>query len=250
MTMHRIIALALFGLMITAILVPVPADADESTDRIRAALAARLPGMAIETVTASPIKGLYEVGYSGGVLYVSENGRYAVSGKLIDLETKENLTARTLAKQKLRSLAAMPESDMIVFEATGKSIHTITTFTDIDCPYCRKMHNEMAQLNASGIRVRYLLFPRAGIPSASYDKAVSVWCAADRPAAMTQAKSGAPLEGRTCENPISEHMERARELGLTGTPFTITDTGRVITGYMPAPALLESLNADKRKAVR
>ena len=115
MTMHRIIALALFGLMITAILVPLPADADESTDRIRDALAARLPGVDIETVTASPIPGLYEVAYSGGVLYGSENGRFAVNGKLIDLETKENLTERTRASQRLHSLGTVPKSDVIVF---------------------------------------------------------------------------------------------------------------------------------------
>ena len=42
------------------------------------------------------------------------------------------------------------------------------------------------------------------------------------------------------------HMALGREVGLTGTPFTVTDTGRVISGYMPARQLHESLEADKQ----
>ena len=108
----------------------------------------------------------------------------------------------------------------------------------------------MAQMNADGIRVRYMLFPRAGFPSASYDKAVSVWCAADQQAEMTRAKRGAMPDKRECPNPVQEHMALARRLGLQGTPFTITDTGRVIGGYMPASDLLESLESDKRGGKR
>ena len=144
----------------------------------------------------------------------------------------------------------MPASRLLVSTGHGSPQHPITTFTDLDCPYCRKMHREMAQMNADGISVRYMLFPRAGIPSASHDKAVSVWCAPDQRKAMTRAKAGEAPETRNCENPIEEHMTLGRQLGLTGTPFTITDTGRVITGYMAADRLIESLDADKRGATR
>ncbi len=108
------------------------------------------------------------------------------------------------------------------------------------------MHAEMDELNAKGVRVRYMLYPRAGFPSVSYDKAVSVWCAPDQQAEMTFAKSGAMPEERECPNPIEQHMALAQRLGLRGTPFTITDTGRVIAGYMPASELVESLDSDKR----
>ena len=139
---------------------------------------------------------------------------------------------------------------MINYEPSGKVEHTLTTFTDIDCPYCRKMHAEMDALNANGIRVRYLLFPRTGASSPSYDKAVSVWCAPDRAEALTWAKSGEEPEKRTCDNPIREHMALAHQLGLTGTPFTITDTGRIITGYMPLETLLSTLREYRQEAAR
>ena len=60
---------------------------------------------------------------------------------------------------------------MIVFPAE-KERHTITVFTDLDCGYCRKLHKEIDQFNAEGITVRYLMFPRAGVGSPSYDKVV------------------------------------------------------------------------------
>lgn len=238
--MHRSIVLAALGLAIAS----TSAGAGERIERLRDVLSQRLPGITIESVAASPIPGVFEVTYDGGVLYVSEDGRFGLSGTLINLETRENLTERTRARQRLAALGDVPESRMIVFEPAGETKHTITTFTDIDCPYCRKMHREMAQMNASGIRVRYMLFPRAGPASVSYDKAVSVWCAPDQRGAMTRAKAGETPERRTCENPVDEHMALARRLGLTGTPFTITETGRAIAGYMPAPALLDSLEAD------
>jgi thiol:disulfide interchange protein DsbC len=112
------------------------------------------------------------------------------------------------------------------------------------------MHKEMGLLNRMGIRVRYMLFPRAGVASTSYEKAVSVWCADDQLAELTKAKSGAIPEIRECQNPVREHMALARRLGLQGTPYTITDTGRAIGGYVPAPELFESLEADKQKASR
>ncbi|HAH80198.1 MAG TPA: protein-disulfide isomerase, partial [Gammaproteobacteria bacterium] len=44
--------------------------------------------------------------------------------------------------------------------------------TDVDCGYCRKLHNEMAQINELGIEVRYLAYPRAGVDSDTHDKMV------------------------------------------------------------------------------
>lgn len=220
--------------------------ADTDTEALERRLSREL-APDIDRIAPSPIEGLYEVTLGGRVVYVSKDGRYLLSGRLIELETREDLTERVLAKQRLKMLAGVSEKQMIIFEPEGEVKHTLTTFTDIDCPYCRRMHSEMDQLNRLGIRVRYMLFPRAGVPSTSYEKAVSVWCATDQRAEMTRAKTGVIPERRTCENPVKEHMRLANRLGLSGTPFTITDTGRVITGYRPAPALYATLEADKQQ---
>jgi len=93
--------------------------------------------------------------------------------------------------------------------AAGKSIdygpsnpkRVVNIFTDIDCGYCRKLHNEIGQLTAAGVQVRYFAFPRAGLNSPSYAKYTSVWCADDRNAAMDAAKAGMQPPAKSCENP-------------------------------------------------
>jgi thiol:disulfide interchange protein DsbC len=245
---QKLMALAVLLAMFSA---TAPALAESDLQAFKRKLAERLPGATVDHVAPSAVKGIYEVGVDGGdIIYVSADGRYLLSGVMIDLETQENLTERVLTVRRAEVLLGVPEASMIIYEPDGEVKHTITTFTDIDCPYCRKMHREMPLLNRMGIRVRYMLFPRAGVASNSYQKAVSVWCAEDQQGELTKAKSGAIPEVRECEHPVREHMALARRLGLQGTPYTITDTGRAIGGYVPAPELLESLDKDKRTASR
>ena len=103
------------------------------------------------------------------------------------------------------------------------------------------MHSEITDLMDAGIRVRYMLFPRAGVGSDSHRKAVAVWCADDQRTAITAAKAGRDPGAASCSNPIESHMKIGRQLGLRGTPFSLTDTGEPINGYMPAKAMLEKL---------
>ncbi len=243
--------IAALAVLLTLLGAATPALADSDMQAMKREIAKRLPGATVDYVEPSPVKGMYQVGIDGGdIVYVSADGRYLLSGTLIDLLTLENLTERVLAGQRVKTLSGVQEDSMIIFEPEGAVKHTLTTFTDIDCPYCRKMHREMALLNGMGIRVRYMWFPRAGVDSQSYRKAVSVWCADDQRAEMTKAKTGTLPEIRTCENPVREHMMLARRLGLRATPFTVTDTGRAITGYIAAKELFASLEADKLKASR
>ncbi len=214
-------------------------------EQITSQLYERLPGIVIRDVGKTPIDGIYQVSLDKGVIYISSDGRYVFNGKLIDLELGRDLTELVVARQRLEQLAAVPESDMIIYEPRGDTTHTITTFTDVDCPYCRKMHREMSQLNDAGVRVRYLLYPRTGVGSPSYKKAVSVWCADDQRVEMDLAKAGETPKARECPNPVNEHIALGQRLGLTGTPMTITDTGERIVGYVPAQELVRRLETTK-----
>ena len=120
-----------------------------------------------------------------------------------------------------------------------KPEHTVTIFTDVDCGYCRKLHREMASYNDLGIRVRYLMFPRAGVNSESFNTAVSVWCADDQQTAMTRAKLGKSIEAKTCANPIAEQYSLGQQLGVRGTPSIILDNGEMVPGYVPAARLVQ-----------
>lgn len=239
---HRIV----LGLGLYAATLAPGAGEPAAPERVAKAVARSFPGVEPAHVAASPVPGLYEVVLGGELVYVTEDGRHLLTGTLFDLEARQNLTEPVLAGLRLRALERVPESRMIVFEPQGETRYTITTFTDIDCPYCRRMHAEIDDLTALGIRVRYLLYPRAGVGSESYDKAVSVWCAADRNAALTRAKRGWNPPKRRCENPVEEHMRLADELGLTGTPMTVTERGAQIRGYRAPQELIAHLRSARR----
>ena len=205
-------------------------------DQIRAEIAKRLE-VKVEDVRPSPIEGLYEVRSGAEVGYVSTDGRFYVDGDVFDMESKQNLTEDVRREGRLALLTAVADEDAIVFAPKGAARHTVTVFTDVDCVYCRKMHAEIGELNKLGIRVRYLMFPRGGPGTDSWRKAEAVWCSADRKDALTRAKRGEKVEARKCDTPVAAQYELGKQLGLTGTPGIVTDSGEFLAGYANAAYL-------------
>lgn len=216
---------------------------DQGAENVRASLAQKLPDLKADSITPSAIPGLYEVMFGPRLLYISADGRYLVDGDMTDLETGDNLTEPKLNAAKIKAVESVGEDKMVIFGAKDAP-HTISVFTDIDCGYCRKLHAEIPQYNAAGIRVRYLFYPRSGLGGESYEKAVSVWCSDDQLAAMTAAKSGQTLPKKTCDNPVAEHFMLGQLLGLRGTPALVMESGEMIPGYVP-PARLKKLLEEK-----
>lgn len=227
-----------------ALLLVAPAALTQSTPKsdVRAEIARRLD-VRLEDVRPSPIPGLYEIRSGTEVGYVSLDGRYYVDGDIFDMETKDNLTESRRTQGRLDLLSKVSDADAIVFAPKGPIRHTLTVFTDIDCSYCRRLHQEMAELNRLGIAVRYLMYPRSGPDTESWKKAEAVWCSADRGDALTRAKRGEVVKAAKCKAPIAEQYALGSALGIRGTPGIITDKGEYLAGYMPAAQLSEYLSA-------
>jgi thiol:disulfide interchange protein DsbC len=199
-----------------------------------------------DSIQATPVPGVYEVVVGAHVVYVTADGQYMFQGDLIDMNKRESLTARTRRKAQQALVQSVSEDEMIIFEPE-KSKYTITVFTDIDCGYCRKLHRELDDFLDAGIRVRYMMFPRAGIGSDSYKKAVAVWCADDRNQALTDSKLGKAVSMKSCDNPIDQHMKLVEQLGIRGTPFIMLDNGMTQPGYVPAKRLVPLLEQTAQK---
>ena len=228
-----------------AVLVLSPAAIAETTDALETGrkLAEKLqqlrPGIPIEAVVAIDIPGMYAIELSGGTtLYGTADGQHFFSGDLFAVQDDlVNLSEQRRDKKRQQLMAQQSLEDMIVFPAVGEPRGYIQVFTDVDCGYCRKLHNEMAQINELGIEVRYLAYPRAGVDSDTHDKMVSAWCAKDRQSAITQLKSGASVPTKTCQNAISDHYGLGQQLGISGTPAIVLADGRLLPGYLPAERL-------------
>jgi thiol:disulfide interchange protein DsbC len=237
--MKKIIMIASLSLLGLALSV---AHADENA--IRQALVKSMPSVKVGTVKPSEISGLFEVTVGGNVVYVSSDGKYLIQGHLVDVAAGTDLTEVKLGGARKQAIESLGVDKMIVFKPKINK-YKVSIFTDIDCGYCRKLHSELDQYMAEGITIQYLFFPRAGKGSDSYQKAISVWCAEDRKAALTSAKKGETPPSKTCANPIDEHMQLAEEFDVKGTPMMVTENGTVIPGYLPAKQLAEALANEK-----
>lgn len=195
------------------------------------------PDSVIDGISESPMPGVYEVSVGGRTVYVHATDAHVLIGEAYDLGNKQSLLDM---KQSENMASAMKESDvdeMIVMGPDSPKRY-ITIFTDVDCGYCRKLHAEVPGLNEAGVEIRYLMFPRAGIGTESYDKAVSVWCADDQADAITVAKNGGDVAPKVCDNPVEAQYNLGVSAGVRGTPTMILDDGTVIPGYVPKDKLL------------
>jgi thiol:disulfide interchange protein DsbC len=235
-SMKRLLAAALLGALATT---AAASSKDEGT--VRAAIETLVPGATIDSIETSPLAGFYEVAVAGQLVYVSADGKYLIQGVLYDIPARVDLTETGRAKIRSERLKDLGPDKRITF-APKNPKHTVTVFTDIDCGYCRRMHEQIPEYNKLGISVEYLFFPRGGPGSESWDKSVSVWCSDDRHKALTDAKAGREVDKKQCTNPIEEEYQLGARVGVTGTPMIIAPNGTQLGGYVPPEQLLQQLD--------
>ncbi len=217
-------------------------NASDQMQKIKAKLTESFPTHIPDRISRSPVDGLYQAVYGTQIIYVTEDARYVFHGVIMDLEDgNKNLTEQATGEARKAFMSTVNAQQSISFGA-DKPKHTITVFTDIDCGYCRKLHNEMDQYASYGIKINYLMFPRNGLQSPSYTKSVSVWCSDDREDALTRAKNGESIPSTECENPVANHFDVGQKLGVTGTPAIVTANGDLMPGYVPAKQLAQRLD--------
>ena len=206
-------------------------------------LSAVRPDLNFKFVGESALPGFYAVQIEGGpLLYVSADGGHFFDGNLYQITRSQFVDVRDLALngERRELFATRSTDDMIIFKPAGQTKAIINVFTDVDCGYCRKLHNEVPELNAMGIEVRYLAFPRAGLVSESFDKIATAWCSDTPNKTLTAIKNGKKLSTSVCsDNPVAAHYELGQSLGVTGTPAIVLMDGTLIPGYKPAAEFAE-----------
>ncbi len=214
-----------------------------------------VPGFAIAHISRTPAEGLYSVQVEQGPkVFINAEGTFIINeqGQAIVPENGSFVAwmdpvARRVEEEIQRiaktTLNKIPDDELIVYPAKGEKKGQIFVFTDVDCGYCRKPHQEVPKMNEMGIEVRYLAFPRSGPVGASADKLARAFCATDPGKALTELKNGGGLEREVCaEHPIQEHLKLVRAFGLSGTPGIFLEDGTKIAGYRPAEDLARLLD--------
>lgn len=201
-------------------------------NNLEKALAEFIPDVEIDSIHPTPIKGLYQVLIGAEVIYMTGDGKHVIKGEILDIGDRRNLTEDVRAESRVGLLNSIKKEEYIEF--AGEQVKNIIyVFTDIDCGYCRKLHLDVPELNARGISVRYLAYPRAGVDSEAGKEMSNVWCAEDRQAALTAAKNRELIDDNSCDDPVAEQHLLGQKLGVRGTPSIYLENGRNLPGYMP-----------------
>ena len=232
--------------LIILILIFAP-DAKPDDLLISSKINAVLPeGMSVQSVKKSQIENLYIVDIGDlQPIYASKNGEfffygelYAVNGNMLQNTTKDEINL----KRKSILDEALSEGDFITFKSDNEK-HRVIIFTDVDCGYCRKFHNEINDFNDLGITVNYVAFPRSGLASDSYNKIVTAWCSTAPKDTLTKMKEGFDVQLSMCQNhPVEKHFLLGQKIGITGTPAIIKSNGELLPGYLPPEELITRLN--------
>ena len=213
-----------------------------STTKMTELLRLRLGNSNFSDPVETPVAGIYQTQFGKNYGYLSDDGRYLFVGNLIDLKTGQNMT--DIAKRKTTKIEIDQTAieDKAVFAATGEEKAVLNVFTDTSCPYCRKLHEEVAELQDAGISVHYIPYPRGGSQGPGYQTLKQVWCAKDRATALTIGKdlASGDLPDGNCEDSllVDEGYKLGNKVGVTGTPTLIKSDGEVITGYVPYQELI------------
>jgi thiol:disulfide interchange protein DsbC len=221
----------------------IPVRKDKPADSpITSLLKQQLNGAEIGNPEPTPLANIHQAKVGPDYAYLSSDGRYALIGELIDLKTGANLTEQSKSRDRLKLIESFEQSRMTIFPAKGNKTGNLTILTDTDCPFCQKLHKELPSLQAAGITVRYIPFPRGGKQGKGYADLKSVWCAEDRQAAMNIAKGveAGKLGPGDCAaaTAVDQGYKLGIEIGIRGTPAIIMQNGQIIEGYLPAEKLI------------
>ncbi len=212
---------------------PKKEDVKKSLDAIQ-------PGIVIENIEESPVPGLCEVivklsDIKKGLFYIDSNGRYIVSGNILDIKNLRNLTQEKLQaiNKRVLSKEELSKLDKMVDIVYGNSKNVVYFISDPDCPVCKRAESILDRLVKEGkITVKVILLPLEVLHKEAKDKSIAIVC--DKKGfkeLMEGYKSSNQCESgkKKIEDNINYLIN---ELKVTGTPTFVFPDGEMITGLL------------------
>lgn len=203
--------------------------ADET--RIKRDLESRFPGVKIDGIAKTPYFDLYEILVGGDLLYTDEKVTYLFNGSIIDARTRRNLTEERQQKLSSINFADLP-LDLAFKQVRGSGRRTVAVFSDPNCPYCRTLDRELAQMQ--DVTIYTFLYPI--LRQDSVDKARAIWCAKDRAKAYYDwmLSNKVPVGPANCNAPIDKLLALGERLRIQATPTSFVTSGQRVMGARTA----------------
>ena len=205
-----------------------------------------VPDIKIRDVRVSPIKTMWEIEFESagkkGLVYLDFTKKHAISGSILDIKGKKNLTQERYSEVNRIDASKIPLKDAILLGSkTAKN--KIIVFTDPDCPFCAKLHTDMKKVveERKDIAFQIKMYPLP-IHKEAFDKSKAIVC--EKSLAMLEdafAKKAVP-KSKCKTTAVDENVELAKKLGFSGTPVMVLPNGKVVSGYRDATAIKEMID--------
>ncbi len=217
------------ALIAAALATPCVAQTTTATaESVAQQLKATYPATTFGTVSTTAWPGVFEVAVGANLAYVDASGQYFMFGHLYDMKAQRDLTAERKDNLTRIDFASLPLKDALT-EVRGNGKHTLVIFSDPDCPYCKKLEADIA--NLTDVTLHTFLMPIASLHPQARAKAISVWCAPNRVQAWhTVMRQDQRINAKACEHPVDRNIALAERLGISGTPTLVAADGRVMAG--------------------
>jgi thiol:disulfide interchange protein DsbC len=207
-----------------------------------------LPGLdSVDNVDFSQVPGLYsvEVTSKGNkhILYIDFSENYVISGNVIHIADRENITRKKLMNLRRVDLTTIPIQDALVL-GNPKGRKKAFVFTDPQCPYCAKLHPELkrAVVMDPDLVFYIKLLPLVKLHPDAYRISKSIVCE-DSLELLESSFADQPVPDPTCDtDAVDRTMALARQLGISSTPIVVLPDGRLAPGYRKAEDLLKLIN--------
>ncbi|MBI1395593.1 MAG: thioredoxin fold domain-containing protein [Betaproteobacteria bacterium] len=241
---QRMLSQALVGLL----LVSAAAYADEAS--VKAAFTAKFPKAKVESVHALPDLGLYEIVIPRGseplIIYTDENFRFMMQGSLVDTKTMTDLTEQTRNRLTAIDFDSLP-LDRAIKKVKGDGSRKFAIFSDPDCPYCRRIEQELEKLD--NVTIYVLLYPIEQLHPKAVEHAKAIWCSPNRVKAWDDymLRGVTPTAKGDCPNPVADLVAYGARKGVNGTPTLVFADGTRVPGALNA-SQLETQLANAAKA--
>ncbi len=195
----------------------------------------------ISSVRATPYAGLFEViTEDHKLVYVDERATYLFTGHIFEMKGFKDLTGERLDEITAVKFDSLP-LDLAIKQVKGNGKRKIAVFSDSDCPYCKKLVQNMASI--TDITVYTFLYPIPALHPNAIDHSKRIWCASDRAKAWEDYWSKNVLpEARNCDSTALDKTKTlGSKLGIEATPTLIFANGRLVPGAIPADEIEKSL---------
>lgn len=225
----------------------VHATGDET--RIKKLIEARFPKAEVSHVGKSNVLGLYEAMVGDRLVYTDSKVNYLFLGEIIDIERMVSLTGERMQKLRVLPWSDLP-LDLAIKYVKGNGAREIAIFSDADCPFCKRLENELKEMD--NLTMYTFLLPIDSLHPDAGRKSKMIWCSADRAKAYYDfmLQNVMPTSAPDCDNPVDKIVALGQKYRINATPTMVFRDGRIVSGALPRDALEKELVrvADSEKA--